>query len=99
MRHYLGHDFWLDITCAAPFDWFGWVSGASMELSSWFRMPKMLYFLSVVKESKVGFFDWMVLHQHIKQEFVILAILHITSCFWYFMGRRGFGMSSSEPTW
>uniref|UniRef100_A0A7S0HH37 Cyclic nucleotide-binding domain-containing protein n=1 Tax=Hanusia phi TaxID=3032 RepID=A0A7S0HH37_9CRYP len=99
VRHYLGHDFWLDITCAAPFDWFGWLSGASMELSSWFRLPKILYFLSVVKESKIGFFNWMMLHQNIKLAFVIIAILHLTSCFWYFLGRRGFGMSTDEPTW
>ena len=41
--HYLSTDFWLDLLCVTPFDWFGWISGADYMLTSCSRIPKMLY--------------------------------------------------------
>jgi len=98
-RHYLSHDFWLDLISAAPLDWFGWLSGASIEMCSWFRLPKMLYVISVNKDSKMSLLKWNMTYPHFKLALYIFGVLHVTSCLWFLLGRRGAGELLGEATW
>ena len=98
-RHYLSHDFWLDLISAAPLDWFGWLSGASIEMCSWFRLPKMLYVISVNKDSKMSLLKWNMTYPHFKLALYIFGVLHVTTCFWFLLGRRGAGGLLGEATW
>ncbi len=87
-RHYLSSDFWVDLVCATPFDWFGFLSGASQRLSSCFRLPKMLYVYNAFKESRRG-----VSGVHIGSMSRLIAyitmLLHVASCILFLLGNDG----------
>uniref|UniRef100_A0A7S4H8T1 Cyclic nucleotide-binding domain-containing protein n=1 Tax=Guillardia theta TaxID=55529 RepID=A0A7S4H8T1_GUITH len=98
-RHYLSRGFWIDALAALPLDWFGYMSGASIALCSWSRVPKMLYLLSAQMEHKSCLLDPLLNKSHVRLAINICMILHLTSCFWFLMGRRGLGEPLSEATW
>mmetsp|Transcript_26024 Transcript_26024/g.58867 ORF Transcript_26024/g.58867 Transcript_26024/m.58867 type:complete len:2813 (-) Transcript_26024:149-8587(-) len=98
-KHFLAHEFWLDAFVATPFDWFGFISGASIQLCSWFRLPKLLYMVSMARESKPGYIQWNTSDQNVRLAILIGSVLHLISCFWFLMGRRGVGEVPSLPTW
>jgi len=86
-RHYLSTDFLVDILVAAPFDWFGYFSGASPRLSSCFRLPKMLWILVVFTPHRTGLLRPKV---GIGKDMILTALLlHILACIWHLLGKDG----------
>ena len=93
-RHYLSTDFLIDLVVAAPFDWFGYLSGASQRLSSCFRLPKMLWIGVVFAEHRAG-----LLHVKFgfgREVFVTLMMLHLCSCIFFLIGKDG---PNDQFTW
>jgi len=95
-RHYLSSEFWVDLLCATPFDWFGFLSGASQRLSSCFRLPKMLYVYNAFKESRLGLTALRQIGSMWKLIGYITMLLHVASCILFLLGNDG---PTDKYTW
>ena len=88
-RHYLSREFWIDLLCATPFDWFGFLSGASQRLSSCFRLPKMLFVVNVFKDSREGLLNSKHIGSQVLMIVHILMLLHCGTCVFFVLGNDG----------
>jgi len=88
-RHYLSKEFWIDLLCATPFDWFGFLSGASQRLSSCFRLPKMLFVVNVFKDSREGLLNSKHIGSQMLMIVHILMLLHCGTCVFFLLGNDG----------
>jgi len=95
-RHYLSQQFWIDLLCATPFDWFGFLSGASQRLSSCFRLPKMLFVYSVFKDSREGLLTSKHVGSQVSMIIYILMLLHCGTCVFFLLGND---VSKDDYSW
>ena len=83
-RHYLSSNFWIDLLCATPFDWFGYLSGAGPRLASCFRLPKMLHASNAFRSP--GLFQAGNVSSEFRMFGPILLLLHVGSCILFLLG-------------
>jgi hypothetical protein len=79
----------IDLLTATPFDWFGFLSGASQRLSSCFRLPKMLYYHNSFKISREGLVTFKHVSSSSRMMMIILMILHMLTCVFFLLGNDG----------
>ena len=87
-RHYLASEFWIDLLCAFPTDWVGFLNGLSQRRSSFARILKMIFVYTCFRETRPGLIGIRQVGSMTKLIIYIWMLLHVASCLLFVLGNE-----------